>query len=43
MIPALAIRDLGWPVSLLDLSLGVLARGGLSDAPVYISGYDRGM
>ena len=36
-----AIRDLGWPVSLLDLSLGVLAAAG-SDAPVYISGYDRG-
>lgn len=36
-----AIRDLGWPVSLLDLALGVLiARG--SDAPVYFSGYDGG-
>lgn len=34
-----AIRDLGWPVSLLDVALG--ARGERS-APVYFSGYDPG-
>jgi len=36
-----AISDLGWPVSLMDLALAVLARSG-SATPVYISGYDRG-
>lgn len=36
-----AISDLGWPVSLLDLTLGVLAARD-SAAPVYISGYDPG-
>ena len=36
-----AITDLGWPVSLLDLAVGVLAAAG-SDTPIYISGYDRG-
>jgi nucleoside-diphosphate-sugar epimerase len=36
-----AIRDIGWPVSLLDISLGALARTG-STAPVYFCGYDRG-
>jgi len=36
-----AITDLGWPVGLLDLALGVLGRVG-SDAPVYLSGYDPG-
>jgi nucleoside-diphosphate-sugar epimerase len=36
-----AITDLGWPVSLLDLALGVLARTG-SETPVYFSGYDPG-
>jgi Polysaccharide biosynthesis protein len=36
-----AITDLGWPVSLLDLALGVLARTG-SESPVYFSGYDPG-
>ncbi len=36
-----AIRDLGWPVSLLDLALAVLARSG-SATPIYFSGYDRG-
>ena len=36
-----AISDLGWPVSLLDLALAVLARSG-SKTPIYISGYDRG-
>ncbi len=36
-----AITDLGWPVSLLDMALGVLARTG-STAPIYLSGYDRG-
>jgi nucleoside-diphosphate-sugar epimerase len=36
-----AIRDLGWPVSLLDVALGVLAHK-RSQTPVYISGYDPG-
>jgi FlaA1/EpsC-like NDP-sugar epimerase len=36
-----AITDLGWPVTLLDVTLGVLARTG-STTPIYISGYDRG-
>ena len=36
-----AISDLGWPVSLLDVALGVLAKAG-SRTPIYISGYDRG-
>ena len=36
-----AISDLGWPVSLLDLALAVLARSG-SATPIYFSGYDRG-
>ena len=36
-----AITDLGWPVSLLDLALAVLARSN-SRTPIYISGYDRG-
>ena len=36
-----AITDLGWPVSLLDMALGVLSRTG-SRAPIYLSGYDRG-
>lgn len=36
-----AITDLGWPVSLLELALGVLRRA-RSDSPVYFSGYDRG-
>jgi hypothetical protein len=38
---AQAITDLGWPVGLLDLALGVLGRTA-SDTPVYISGYDPG-
>ncbi len=36
-----AISDLGWPVSLLDLALDILARSG-SRTPIYVSGYDRG-
>lgn len=36
-----AITDLGWPVSLLDLALGVLAERD-SPVPVYFSGYDAG-
>ncbi len=36
-----AIADLGWPVSLLDLALGMLMRTG-STAPIYFSGYDPG-
>lgn len=37
----LAISDLGWPVSLMDLTLAVLARS-CSATPIYISGYDQG-
>lgn len=40
-LPVRAIADLGWPVSLLDLTLGVLAARD-SGAPVYLSGYDPG-
>lgn len=36
-----AISDLGWPVSLMDLALAVLARSG-SGTPIYVSGYDQG-
>lgn len=36
-----AINDLGWPVALVDVALGVLARTG-AEAPIYFSGYDRG-
>jgi nucleoside-diphosphate-sugar epimerase len=36
-----AITDLGWPVSLLDVALGVLERAG-SPSPIYFSGYDPG-
>jgi len=36
-----AISDLGWPVSLMDLALDVLARSG-SPTPIYVSGYDQG-
>jgi nucleoside-diphosphate-sugar epimerase len=36
-----AISDLGWPVTLLDVALGVLGWTG-SAAPVYFSGYDPG-
>jgi nucleoside-diphosphate-sugar epimerase len=36
-----AISDLGWPVSLLDLALAVLASSS-SATPIYLSGYDRG-
>jgi hypothetical protein len=36
-----AISDLGWPVSLLDVTLGVLDEAG-SASPVYFSGYDKG-
>lgn len=36
-----AIADLGWPVSLLDVALGVLAAT-RSRTPIYISGYDPG-
>jgi nucleoside-diphosphate-sugar epimerase len=36
-----AITDLGLPVTLLDLALGVLAATG-SPAPLYFSGYDAG-
>lgn len=36
-----AITDLGWPVSLLDLALGVIDRTG-SDAAIYFSGDEPG-
>jgi NAD(P)-dependent dehydrogenase (short-subunit alcohol dehydrogenase family) len=36
-----AITDLGWPVCLVDVALGVLASK-RSRTPVYISGYDPG-
>ncbi|HEY2075460.1 MAG TPA: NAD-dependent epimerase/dehydratase family protein [Streptosporangiaceae bacterium] len=36
-----AIRDLGWPVSLLDLAVGTLLQVG-SDSPIYFSGHDPG-
>jgi NADP-dependent 3-hydroxy acid dehydrogenase YdfG len=36
-----AITDLGWPVCLLDVALGLLASK-QSRTPVYISGYDPG-
>ena len=36
-----ALSDLGWPINLLDLALGVLRRTG-STTPVYFSGYDSG-
>jgi NAD(P)-dependent dehydrogenase (short-subunit alcohol dehydrogenase family) len=36
-----AIADLGWPVGLLDVALGVLAST-RSATPLYISGYDPG-
>ena len=36
-----AITDLGWPVCLIDVALGVLASK-QSRTPVYISGYDPG-
>lgn len=36
-----ALNDLGWPVSLLDVALGLLARTG-SPAPIYFSGYGPG-
>jgi hypothetical protein len=36
-----AITDLGWPFSLLDLALGVLADAG-SHTPIYFSGYAPG-
>lgn len=36
-----AITDLGWPVSLLDVAVGVLAHQG-SRSPIYFSGYDPG-
>ena len=36
-----AITDLGFPVNLLDIALGILAQTG-SSAPIYFSGYERG-
>jgi len=36
-----ALRDLGWPVSLLDLAIGTLLQVG-SDSPIYFSGHDPG-
>ena len=36
-----AITDLGWPVSLLDVALGVIDAT-CSRSPIYVSGYDPG-
>jgi hypothetical protein len=36
-----AITDLGWPVSLIDVALGVLDTK-KSQTPIYVSGYDPG-
>jgi len=36
-----AISDLGWPVSLIDLALGVLLQT-RSSSPIYFSGHDAG-
>jgi NAD(P)-dependent dehydrogenase (short-subunit alcohol dehydrogenase family) len=36
-----AIKDLGWPLSLIDVAIGVLASRN-SATPIYISGYDPG-
>lgn len=36
-----AITDLGWPVSLIDVAIGVLASKS-SRSPIYVSGYDPG-
>ncbi|NJC72976.1 polysaccharide biosynthesis protein [Planosporangium thailandense] len=36
-----AIRDLGWPVSLLDVALGVIADGPRI-APIYLAGHEPG-
>jgi NAD(P)-dependent dehydrogenase (short-subunit alcohol dehydrogenase family) len=36
-----AITDLGWPVSLIDVALGVIGATS-SRSPIYISGYDPG-
>lgn len=41
-LPIRAITDLGWPVSLLDLALGTLARMPVAPRPIYLSGYDQG-
>ncbi len=35
------IRDLDWPVNLLDLTVGMIVET-RSDAPIYISGYESG-
>jgi nucleoside-diphosphate-sugar epimerase len=35
-----AIRDLGWPISVIDLALGVMAEEGLT--PLQITGHDPG-
>lgn len=36
-----AITDLGWPISLLDLAVGVLAETG-SSSPIHVCGHDPG-
>lgn len=36
-----ALRDLGWPVNLLDLTLGMIAET-RSKSPIYIAGYESG-
>lgn len=35
------IRDLGWPVSLLDLALGIIGESG-GGSPLHLAGYDPG-
>jgi nucleoside-diphosphate-sugar epimerase len=35
------LRDLGWPVNLLDLALGMIVET-KSDSPIYLAGYERG-
>jgi NAD(P)-dependent dehydrogenase (short-subunit alcohol dehydrogenase family) len=36
-----AIRDLDWPISLLDMTVGALARN-RSGSPIYVCGYEAG-
>lgn len=41
MLKINALRNLDWPVNLLDLSLGMIIEKG-SDSPIYIAGYEGG-
>lgn len=36
-----AIRDLGWPINLVDLALGAVAESG-NETPIYICGFESG-